>query len=54
MLKSVMAKGGLVKLCGTCCEARGLKDLALVEGTELSSMAALAAWTAESDKTLVF
>ena len=54
MLKAVIAKGGRVKLCGTCCEARGLKDLALIEGAELSSMAALAAWTAESDKALVF
>ena len=54
MLKSVMAKGGLVKLCGTCCEARGLKQLALVAGAEVSTMAQLADWTASSDKVLVF
>ena len=27
MLKSVMNKGGQVKLCGTCCEARGIKAM---------------------------
>lgn len=54
MLKAVIAKGGVVKLCGTCCEARGLTDLALVPEIEISTMAQLATWTAESDKVLVF
>ena len=54
MLKGVITKGGVVKLCGTCCEARGLKDMAMVPGVEFSTMAQLAAWTAESDKVLVF
>lgn len=54
MLKAVIAKGGVVKLCGTCCEARGLKDMALIPGVEISTMAQLAAWTAETDKVLVF
>lgn len=54
MLKAVMAKGGHVKLCGTCCEARGMKALPLVEGAEMSTMTQLAQWTVESEKTLVF
>lgn len=54
MLKAVMAKGGLVKLCGTCCEARGIKALPLLEGAEVSTMSQLAQWTVESEKTLVF
>lgn len=54
MLKAVIAKGGMVKSCGTCCEARGLKDLALVANIEISTMAQLATWTVESDKVLVF
>lgn len=54
MLKSVIAKGGVVKLCGTCCEARGLMELVLIEGTQVSTMAQLAAWTADSDQVLVF
>ena len=54
MLKSVIAKGGNVKLCGTCCEARGIKTLPLIEGAEISTMSQLAQWTVESEKTLVF
>lgn len=54
MLKSIIAKGGKVKLCGTCCETRGIKTLPLIEGAELSTMSQLAEWTLESEKTLVF
>ncbi len=54
MLKSVMLKGGQVKLCGTCCEARGIQALPLLEGTEISTMSQLAQWTVESDRVLVF
>lgn len=54
MLKSILAKGGQVKLCGMCCEARGLKALPLIEGVEISTMSQLAQWTVESEKVLVF
>jgi len=54
MLKSVINKGGKVKICGTCAEARGIKDLQLIDGTELSNMAELASWTIQADKVLVF
>jgi uncharacterized protein involved in oxidation of intracellular sulfur len=54
MMKSVIAKGGLVKLCGSCCEARGIKALPLLEGAEASTMNQLALWTTESEKFLVF
>jgi uncharacterized protein involved in oxidation of intracellular sulfur len=54
MVKSVIARGGRIKLCGTCCEARGLKPLTLVEGAEVSTMSDLAQWTIEADKVLVF
>lgn len=54
MLRSVIHKGGQVKACGTCMDARGLKDLALVEGVEYSTMSQLTAWTVESDKVLTF
>ncbi|PJB30698.1 MAG: hypothetical protein CO109_13965 [Deltaproteobacteria bacterium CG_4_9_14_3_um_filter_65_9] len=54
MLKIVIAKGGQVKLCGTCCEARGIKALPLLEGAEASTMSQLALWTTESEKILVF
>ena len=54
MLKSILGQGGQVKLCGTCCEARGLKGQPLLDGTQISSMSQLADWTAEADKVLVF
>jgi uncharacterized protein involved in oxidation of intracellular sulfur len=54
MLKSVIAKGGQVRLCGTCCEARGIRSVSLVEGAELSTMSQLSEWTVESERTLVF
>src|SRR3972149_2255308 len=45
MLKSVISKGGQVKTCGTCSEARGIKELALIEGVEISTMSQLTLWT---------
>jgi len=54
MLKSVISRGGQVKACGTCSEARGIKDLTLIDGVEISTMSQLAAWSVESDKILTF
>lgn len=54
MLKAVIGKGGQVKACGTCCEARGIGQAALPGGVEISTMMQLAQWTAEADKTLTF
>jgi uncharacterized protein involved in oxidation of intracellular sulfur len=53
MMSSVIAKGGQVRLCGSCCEARGIRSLSLLEGAEVSNMGQLALWTAESGKALV-
>jgi uncharacterized protein involved in oxidation of intracellular sulfur len=54
MIKSVILKGGKVKICGSCAEARGIRDLHRIEGTELSTMKELVQWTLDSDKTLTF
>ena len=54
MLRAVINKGGQVKACGTCSEARGIKGLALLEGAEISTMSQLAQWTVEADKVLTF
>ncbi len=54
MLKAVLAKGGQVNLCGTCCEARGIKSLPMLEGAEIGTMARLAQWTVESERVLTF
>jgi len=54
MLKATLAKGAKVKICGSCAEARGLKNVQLIEGTQLSTMAELTNWVVDSDKVLTF
>ena len=54
MLKSVASKGGLVKVCGTCMDARALTDSDLVEGAARSTMDELGQLTVAADKVLVF
>ena len=54
MLKSVLMKNGKVKLCGSCADARGLKQMQLIEGAELSTMKELTQLTMESDKMVTF
>ena len=54
MMKAVLNKGGKVKTCGTCAEARGIKNLQLIEGVEISNMPELTKWTVEADKVLSF
>jgi uncharacterized protein involved in oxidation of intracellular sulfur len=54
MLKRVLAGNGKVLLCGTCMEARGLDDTALMAGARRGTMDELAAATVEADKVLVF
>ncbi len=53
MLGKVLRKGE-VGLCGTCMDARGLRDDELIEGARRGTMAELATWTADADKVLVF
>lgn len=49
-----VARQGEIGLCGTCMDARGLRDEELIEGARRSTLAELADWTAEADKVLVF
>jgi uncharacterized protein involved in oxidation of intracellular sulfur len=53
MLKAVIRKGEVL-LCGTCMEARGLKDEDIIEGAQRSTMPELAERTLTADKVLVF
>jgi uncharacterized protein involved in oxidation of intracellular sulfur len=53
MLGKVLRKGE-VGLCGTCMDARGLRDEEIIDGARRSTLAQLADWTAEADKVLVF
>jgi uncharacterized protein involved in oxidation of intracellular sulfur len=54
MLKAVLLKNGKVKLCGSCCEARGIKEVKLIDGAEISTMKELTYLTMESDKIITF
>lgn len=54
MMNLALKKGAIVKICGSCAEARGLKSVQLIEGSELSTMAQLADWTVTSDRVVVF
>ena len=54
MLKSVIRKGGQVKACGSCLNARGLKEVELIEGIEFSTMSQLTQLTVDADKVITF
>lgn len=54
LMLSKVLRSGEVALCGTCMDARGLKDEELIDGARRSTLARLADWTAEADKVLVF
>lgn len=54
MLKAVLSKNGKVKLCGSCCDARGIREVKIIEGAEFSTMKELARLTMECDKTVTF
>lgn len=54
MLKNVVRKGGLVGVCGTCMDARGILEQELIEGTHKSTLAELTEWTTDAQKVLVF
>lgn len=54
MLKSIINKGGKVKLCGGCIDARGIASLPFIEGCTGSNMSELAQWSVEADKVFTF
>ena len=54
MLKSVVRRGGEVKACGGCSEARGVDKIKLIEGVSHSNMNEFSQWTIDCDKVLTF
>lgn len=54
MLMGIVAAKGQVLLCGSCMDARGIRDEDIVPGSRRSSMDELTAVTAAADKVLVF
>ena len=53
MLKPLLRRGQ-VGLCGTCMDARGLREDQMVDGARRSTLEELTDWTLWADKTLVF
>jgi len=54
MLKSVVSKGGEIKACGGCSEARGIDKIEFIKGVHLSNMKEFSKWTVECDKVISF
>ena len=54
MLRAVIGKGGQVRACGSCVDARGIRTLSLIDGLEVSSMSQLTQSVVESDRVLTF
>jgi len=54
MLGSVVKHGGVIGVCGTCMDARGIGVDDLAVGSHRSSLDELTQWTTWADKVLVF
>ncbi len=54
MLGSVTRRGGSVLCCGTCMDARGIREDMLMDGARRSTMEELTDHTLAADKVLVF
>lgn len=54
MLGSVVNHSGVIGVCGTCMDARGIAAEDLIEGSRRSSLDELIQWTSWADKVLVF
>ncbi len=54
MLKALIGRGGKVLLCGTCLDARALREQELLDGCRRSSLEELTGLTFQADKVLVF
>jgi uncharacterized protein involved in oxidation of intracellular sulfur len=54
MLKSVVMKGGKIRACGGCMDARGLAEIKLIDSVERSNMKELTELTLDADKVITF
>lgn len=54
ILKGCTSKAVPIGACGTCMDARGMLDEALVDGVHRSSLAELTTWTIWADKVMTF
>lgn len=54
MIGAVLRRGAEVGCCGTCLDARGIGEDALVEGAARSTLEQLTDWTIWADKVVTF
>ena len=54
MIRFFVSKGGIIKTCGTCMEARGITEAMYQKGVQRSNLKEFARLTAESEKVLTF
>jgi uncharacterized protein involved in oxidation of intracellular sulfur len=54
MLKAFHAQGGVIGVCTGCMDARGLREVDLVEGALRANLEELTDWTVLAEKDLVF
>lgn len=54
MLTGLVKRGGRVLLCGTCMDARGMRDAEVLDGGVRSTLDELTELTRSSDRVLVF
>jgi uncharacterized protein involved in oxidation of intracellular sulfur len=54
MLGSVVNHNGVIGVCGTCMDARGIAAEDLIPGAHRSTLDELTQWSAWADKVLVF
>jgi uncharacterized protein involved in oxidation of intracellular sulfur len=54
MLGAIVRHGAEVGLCGSCMDARGVREDQLIEGTRRSRLEELTDWTLWADKVVTF
>ena len=54
MVRVVAQAGGEVGVCGSCMDARGIRDAELAQGTRRSTLDELADWHQWAERVLVF
>jgi uncharacterized protein involved in oxidation of intracellular sulfur len=54
MIKAFVSRGGEVKMCGTCMDARGITEQMLQDGVQRSNMVEFSQWTINAEKVITF
>jgi uncharacterized protein involved in oxidation of intracellular sulfur len=54
MLAAAIRRGTQVGLCGSCVDARAIREEQLIEGTHRSNLDELTDWTLWADKVITF